>query len=666
MEENNIFRLSALLYKDNKYNVKKENTLKKIIESIFINDNKDISIYDAIEFCEKHYYLNITEEDVNNTITKYNNVFKIINKGNGNIRFKLLDKRLDTISNYEITGIEKFIDEFIIEKGDFHNNIKETIYKFLYEVFTTNLNSYEYFIKNNTLSGDFFVDYSKYTNYEVDIINDFLNYNNPEKDKAIFKIVSLSLEYCVLTGNGKQVYPQGLDNKVFYLDTNIIYRAIGINGDERKNLTLKFIEKCNEVGIKIKISKYSEEEFGKSLDFHIKNLDKHKNSNVSIELYERYKKGKDIYNVYLEWKSGRVDWSVDKFRAYLKANYEDFKKRYRIDVDYKNINIEDENNEKIIDEISHSIEFIKIDSNPKSNIVDAKNILLIDNMRKKCNVNNKKLLEVKFFLISTDQKLREWNLIYSNNEQPIVFLPSQWLAIILRFVSATSDDFKSFVSFLNIKKTELNISKEKLQSILEGISEITQDIRRQEYYANEIIEASASDIIRLDDVELIYEKTKDYVKASMDEELNTAKDEISYTKDEIASVREENQLIKIREVDICRKMDNIIEINIENYMNSWKKHIFIFIPLFILSIIFLLLHIFFKESEFNIVTKLYLWAGDDNSSIWLINCLSGFVSLTLSVFSANQIWNRIVKSSKGYKDKKEKVEQKVKGTYSNY
>ena len=54
MEENNIFRLAALLYKDSNYNVKKDNTLKKVIESLFIDNNIEITIFEAIELCEKN------------------------------------------------------------------------------------------------------------------------------------------------------------------------------------------------------------------------------------------------------------------------------------------------------------------------------------------------------------------------------------------------------------------------------------------------------------------------------------------------------------------------------------------------------------------------------------------------------------------------------------
>lgn len=645
MDENNIFRLSALLYKDSNYDIKKENTLRKIIESLFIEENKIISVFDTIELCESIYNLNISEEDVSRVIKKYNSSFRIHNVGGGRIKFNLVENRFDYIKSYNFNNINKYIEEFIDEKCSKYNNSKEIIYRFLYEIFTTNLNSYEYFLKNKTISNLYAVDYSKYDEKEIEIINEFLNYDNPDKDKAIFDIVSLSLEYCILTGNGKQIYQQELRNKVFYLDSNIIYRAIGINGDERKKLTLKFIEKCKQINVKLQISKYSEDEFIKTLEYYTKNLAKHSKANVNISIYEKYYKGKDIYNAYLEWRSGRIDCDVAKFRAYIRAKYEKFKKENGIIVDYTNILQQSEHTTQLVEEISNSIMSSKPDSHSSSTYVDAKNILLIDTMRKKCNTNNNKLLEVKYFLISTDQKLREWDLCFNRDTQPIVFLPSQWLGIILRFVSATSDDYKSFVSFLNIKKMDLSIPKDKIQSVLEGISEITKEIKFQEHYAKEIIEENINDIINQDDSEMIYEKTKAYVQESMDKILATAQQETAIMKLENNNA---NRILRIQQNE-----------NVKIKMKLWKLGAICYAILLIISIIFILMIFIKRDSQYNLITLIYRYAGDDNAKNLIADTLCGLLGTGLFVFSSKGILDRINKKSKVYLEKEEEIKKQV-------
>ena len=647
MEENNIFRLSALLYKDNKYDIKKEGTLKKILESLFVEENKKISIFEAIYLCEEKYKLNISDKDIDRTIKKYPKSFKIYNVGMDRIEFNLLQERFTTVKNYNIDNIDKYINKFIEEKCDKNTVAKDIIYKFLYDMFTTNLNSYEYFLKN---SGICDINNTKYNEDEIKVINAFLRYDNPDKDKAIFDIVSLSLEYCLLTGNGKQIYQKELKNKVFYLDSNIIYRAIGINGKERMELTLKFLEKCKEIDVKLQISKYSEDEFINTLEYYTKNLNKHENVNVNISLYEKYYKGKDIYNSYWEWRSGRTDCDVKKFRAYIKAKYDKFKKDNNILVDYNNILQESEGMKKLIEEISSSIMQSKQDSHESSNNIDAKNFLLINGMRKKCNTNNNKLLEVKYFLISTDQKLREWELSFNKDCHPIVFLPSQWLAIILRFVSATSDDYRSFVSFLNIRKVEPTIPKEKIQSVLEGISEITKEIEAQEYYAKEIIEEKINDIINEDDNDEIYEKTKAYVKSSMDEML--------------ASAQQERAIMEIEKDDVKRKLKSQEEENVRSQMKFWKIGVLWYGFLLIISIIFLLMIFIKRESQYNIISIMYKFAGNDNAKNLIADTLCTGLSITLFGFSIKKVFDRLNKKSKGYIKKEEEIRKKI-ITYEN-
>ena len=642
MEENNIFRLSALLYKDNKYDIKKEGTLKKILESLFVEENKKISIFEAIYLCEEKYKLNISDKDIDRTIKKYPKSFKIYNVGMDRIEFNLLQERFTTVKNYNIDNIDKYINKFIEEKCDKNTVAKDIIYKFLYDMFTTNLNSYDYFLKN---SGICDINNTKYNEDEIEVINAFLRYDNPDKDKAIFDIVSLSLEYCLLTGNGKQIYQKELKNKVFYLDSNIIYRANGINGKERMELTLKFLEKCKEIDVKLQISKYSEDEFINTLEYYTKNLNKHENVNVNIILYEKYYKGKDIYNSYWEWRSGRTDCDVKKFRAYIKAKYDKFKKDNNILVDYNNILQESESMKKLIEEISSSIMQSKQDSHESSNNIDAKNFLLINGMRKKCNTNNNKLLEVKYFLISTDQKLREWELSFNKDCHPIVFLPSQWLAIILRFVSATSDDYRSFVSFLNIRKVEPTIPKEKIQSVLEGISEITKEIEAQEYYAKEIIEEKINDIINEDDNDEIYEKTKAYVKSSMDEML--------------ASAQQERAIMEIEKDDVKRKLKSQEEENVRSQMKFWKIGVLWYGFLFIISIIFLLMIFIKRESQYNIISIMYKFAGDDNAKNLIADFMCTLISINLLGFSIKEILNRLNKKSKGYIKKEKEIRQRI-------
>ena len=82
--------------------------------------------------------------------------------------------------------------------------------------------------------------------------------------------------------------------------------------------------------------------------------------------------------------------------------------------------------------------------------------------------------------------MRKWDYT-QNKEIPIVILPSQWMCILLRYLNRTNDDFKSFVSFLNISNSEKLISNDNLQLILNGISEITTDFTLQNGIISEMV-----------------------------------------------------------------------------------------------------------------------------------------------------------------------------------
>ena len=95
--------------------------------------------------------------------------------------------------------------------------------------------------------------------------------------------------------------------------------------------------------------------------------------------------------------------------------------------------------------------------------------------------------------MSSDWSLHSWDIKYhSKNSVPIVIHPSEWLSLILRYVERTNDDFKSFVSFLNIKSQEQVLSDEQINIILAGISELTSDIETQRYLLETIIEEDFS------------------------------------------------------------------------------------------------------------------------------------------------------------------------------
>lgn len=76
--EEDIFRLAAVLYKDGKYEVKKENTIKKIIKAIFLEyENVSKTISEIIKAIEENYFLPFSEEEIKKILNESSETFQM-------------------------------------------------------------------------------------------------------------------------------------------------------------------------------------------------------------------------------------------------------------------------------------------------------------------------------------------------------------------------------------------------------------------------------------------------------------------------------------------------------------------------------------------------------------------------------------------------------------
>ncbi len=63
-----------------------------------------------------------------------------------------------------------------------------------------------------------------------------------------------------------------LHSKEIYIDTNIIFRALGINGESLKSVMIAFLKKCCQARIKVKISRFTKNEFDNTIDHYISKI----------------------------------------------------------------------------------------------------------------------------------------------------------------------------------------------------------------------------------------------------------------------------------------------------------------------------------------------------------------------------------------------------------
>ena len=585
-KDSNFLRAAAVLYADDNQYVSIKNIHKKIIEAVFLeNENKPLTIIEIIEQSLENYNLIFEEGEIIDVINNEKNSedFEIQNKSQiDKTLIKLSLKRYSLIIDKERSNnIDPYITKFIsinYPKGA-NFDIKETIYKYLYDLLHTNISSFSK-LTNGDVTENINIDSDVFSIDEREVINAFLNWDHYEKNKALFSIVSYSIEYCLLTNkrDGTDYYLKGIKDKLFYLDTNIIFRALGINGKNRQTQILIFLQKCIENGERLFISKYSELEFKEAIDYHIKQIQKVPTGRVNPKIFEELSRSSGVYDFFHKWRIGKSNSGYELFKAYIFDLFDKFINEFKIQLDYKIPY--DENDEKIIkkiNEYSKDIGSHKTSENASGNFEttnysDAQNIYLIE---KKRGDNSRNISDTKYFFISTDQSLRRWDFLRSITV-PIILLPSQWMSILLKYISRTSNDYKSFVSFLNLKQSQPILRPETLHVVLAGISEITEDFAYQSSIIHRMVEIKFDGIIsnNLPNEDII-ENSKNFSKRILEEEINNLKESKEAHKLEADKLKESyvHEVEDLRNNIKLHESDKLIllEKNRARKFNKWQN-----------------------------------------------------------------------------------------------
>lgn len=541
MDISTSIRTAAVIYADEP-TAKTVSIKRKFIESVFLtNENAELTIAELANKIYEIFELSFSEEELDSIIANETDKYFLVldAKYVENKKISLLQSRYLYLYNKETQNdITQYIDEYLLQHPQVSiqsESIQNLLNRYFYELLNTNISAYSQLLNpNKDAETSIKVESKNFTQAEIDIINDFLNWNNIEKNKAIFKLLSYALEYALVSNNARDnVYLSSLRTKTFYLDTNLLYRALGINGDTRKKRTTVFLKKCKESGQKLIISVYTKKEFEESIDFHINQLKSSQFGRINPAIFDKYCYGESIYQYYHEWRKGRITYGFDIFKAHLVSEYKKLLKLYNIDEDYKTP-LDSDIYDKKIEQYKAEIARIKYTKREQQHHYDACNLLWLELNRGNNNIN---LIDCKYYFISTDQKLKQWDESHSL-AQPLLLLPSQWMTLILKYFSRTDDDFKSFISFLNLPKNDSILTETDLQMVLAGISEITEDFDLQEHIVADMVASKFKGIIEKQDYSKTRESAKQFAKDKLEDHF---KEQIAAQKKEFNEITENTQ-----------------------------------------------------------------------------------------------------------------------------
>lgn len=286
------------------------------------------------------------------------------------------------------------------------------------------------------------------SNEDRKIINDFIDWNDEGKNSLLYDIVSFAVDYCQLTvKKNKSNFSTILQGKRFYLDTNIIFRMMGLNNEQRKETTLRFISKCKEAKIKLCMTSLTKIETLNSIQYHVGQVKKimqgyRGNGKGLSKFYEKSNYEDGFLTVYLSWTTNNgVSAHYDEFSQYLKKCFYEITNGIDV-VEVEKISLSEGLLNDYIDSKDGKI--------TKENAeYDVKNLLYVNKKRKLSSDTFG--WNVGEYLISADHKLIRWSNNNFSKENPLVVLPSVWYSIILKIQGRAKDDIKAFSEFIRMR-----------------------------------------------------------------------------------------------------------------------------------------------------------------------------------------------------------------------
>lgn len=465
-----IFRINCWLedIEDSEYS----SSISAIVcEFLMSQDNKEQLRNVIFEYVKEVLGLKINYESFIKIIDSNDNFEK--ESVDEDILLKLKDEVVQKFrERHDKYSIDSFLSEFC-ENPNYtgqEESIKDVLLKSLY----ININSFAVSDLKTLISESVKKEFSQ---DEIDSFNTFIDWDNSLKNKSIYALFSKSIEFAILTSNRgiSSISNEIFVNKTYYLDTNVVIRALGVDGEQRKESIISIIESCNHDGIKFKLSRVSYDEIYQNLNNRTRDI-KRKTSFDSEKILFKIIDDIPINNSFeIDYinkrKQGKVS-SPNNYRLNLEKEFQIFCDKYNVEVEpIKGIKrAELAKLQRKLCDTKHE-QYGRWHYSMGAALVDAKNILHVRQVRGQNDYNYK---DIKSFYLTTDGTLNE---IASNENTDSIaetILPSQLFIIHNSFHKKdTEEDYKDFTKFIKMRRTDFNLPGQEIFSFINQIQEST-------------------------------------------------------------------------------------------------------------------------------------------------------------------------------------------------
>ena len=653
--QKDIFRLAAAIYSESNDVVSDAEIQLQIIKCMFVATGNDYLIKsEIISKLLEIYKYHISEDEVDDILRKTKGVFQAITKDDEKA-VCLTQSAYSECEEAQKNNIDSFIDAFITKKEITNpEKCKRAIHVYLYELTTTNINSYRVLLagKDGTQfsSSELSVDVSCLSDVEKQLVHDFLAWDNIAKNAALGNLVYCCLEYCLLiNGDSPNSLLKGfIRRREIYLDTNVIFRALGINGVSRQNVVTTFLRKCKQAKLKLLISHSTRTEFFDTIGYYVSQMEHEPRGDIYFGAYEEIA-DYSIFAFYESWRQEHAQMSLKYFVTHIKSLYLKLIKDFGIEDDVK-----------IPGTIYHSGEFKNVRNSYSASIKSVKQGIKADYLADDYHYSNRdshdatvvryiELLREKsadkdIFLASSDRALRLWDMNRLDGEYPVVVYPSQLFLILLKTCGRSDNDYDSFVSFINIRPSSKRVSPENAHIILSGISSITEDISAQEHLVEAVFSDDFQNVIKNSTSDMdLYEKVQRISQNYLDEELRKKEATIVALQEDVsrygiegkalqdkidekdAALTESNRTIQRKDEEIKKKQDRILSHAERKAQPKYIAKTYVIPVLLVLLVLtfvlFILLQFIYKDEKWNFAVAFFDWARATYFGTYVGDCI---------------------------------------------
>lgn len=335
MSNGNLLRISALIHNfEDKTSF--QSVLRKVVDFVFISSTrKELKLTEIVQKLksEKGLLMDFSEEEILNVCKQFEKIYIVEGKKDfqtvkiEEIYYHYLlkqyeDKDIDTIIK---DFYEKVVNTDKINKYSLKDTT-EAIQIFLYETLLESRNDFNklFLNKENT-------EIKRIRTKDVAIINMFLEWNNTLKDEILESIYFSGYEFAILTVKKNLINKQSFSNKILYLDTNVIFRLLGINGPELQQRSEVYIKRFRKVGIEIRISHITKLEYIKTIEnkynFIQGQMSNTRPANLG-KLSQYTLENYTFMNFYIDWSIKGKNKTIKGFKTYLDGLFNKMAAKY--------------------------------------------------------------------------------------------------------------------------------------------------------------------------------------------------------------------------------------------------------------------------------------------------------------------------------------------------